>query len=235
MILGDVCTRGCRFCAVARGGPLAVDASEPRRIANAARVLGLRHVVVTSVTRDDLADGGAAQFVATIRELRRLAGVTVEVLIPDFNGDLKALEQVVEAEPDILAHNVETVPRLYRTVRPGASYDRSLAVLLTTAKSHIVTKSSLMLGLGETRGEVLGVLRDLRAVGCESVTLGQYLRPSRAAAPMVEFIAPATFAVLERTALSLGFRQVRAGPLVRSSYLAEVPRELDGILTGKRC
>jgi lipoyl synthase len=222
MILGSTCTRHCRFCAVHRGRPAPPDRGEPARVAEAARVLGLRHVVVTSVTRDDLPDGGAEHFVATVRELRTRSGVTVELLVPDFGGSIGALEQVLSAEPDVLAHNVETVPRLYAAVRPEASYERSLALLARAGRSgECTTKSGLMLGLGETLQEVREVLVDLRAIGCDVVTMGQYLRPSDDRLPVVDYVAPPAFAALKRQADALGFRACMAGPLVRSSYHAE--------------
>jgi lipoic acid synthetase len=223
MILGDVCTRHCRFCAVSSGRPSAPSSDEPERIARAAQVLGLQHVVVTSVTRDDLQDGGAQQFAATIAELLKLSGVTVEVLVPDFGGDVEAVGCVLGAGPHVLGHNIETVPRLYRRVRPGASYERSLKVIAQAARSMSYSKSGLMLGLGETLQEVFSVLADLRSAGCEAVTLGQYLRPSSECLPVFDFVAPQTFAALERKAYSMGFKQVKAGPLVRSSYHSEVP------------
>ena len=221
MILGEICTRGCRFCAVGHGRPAPPDQGEPARVAQAAQVLGLRHVVVTSVTRDDLPDGGAEHFVATVRELRRLPGVTVEILVPDFGGDHRALEQVLAAGPDVLAHNIETVPRLYAGVRPAAAYERSLALIARAARSDSVTKCGMMLGLGETLQEVYEVLADLRVAGCDVMTLGQYLRPSRDRLPVVDYVAPQTFAALRRRALAMGFRACVAGPLVRSSYHAE--------------
>lgn len=221
MILGDVCTRGCGFCAVRHGRPGPVDRGEPARVAHAAQLLGIRHVVVTSVTRDDLPDGGAGQFAATVRELHGLPGVTVEVLVPDFGGDLSALERVLAARPDVLAHNIETVSRLYAGVRPGAAYERSLALLVRATRSESVTKCGLMLGLGETLQEVHEVLRDLRVAGCDVVTLGQYLRPSRDRLPVVDYVTPEVFVALKRRALAMGFRACVAGPLVRSSYHAE--------------
>ena len=223
MILGDVCTRHCRFCAVGSGRPPSPSADEPERIARVAQVLGVRHAVVTSVTRDDLEDGGAQQFVETIRELLKLPEVTVEVLVPDFRGDAEAVECVLAAGPQVMGHNIETVPRLYKRVRPGASYERSLQVIAHAARSASFSKSGLMLGLGETLQEVFAVLADLRSIGCEAVTLGQYLRPSSECVPVVDFVTPQTFAALERKAYSMGFTQVMAGPLVRSSYHSEVP------------
>ncbi len=224
MILGAVCTRDCRFCAVPGGLPAAVDADEPERVARAVARLGLRHAVITSVTRDDLPDGGAAHFAATLAALhRRCPETTVEVLVPDFGGDERALATVLAAAPDVLAHNVETVPRLYPAVRPQARYERSLALL---ARAHRIgpaaTKSGLMLGLGETAAEIGRVLDDLRAVGCRSVTLGQYLSPARAGRlPVARFVPPEEFAAWRQQALARGFAAVESGPLVRSSYRAE--------------
>jgi len=227
MILGDTCTRACGFCAVRTGRPTWFDADEPRRVAEAVAALGLDHVVVTSVARDDLADGGASVFAETIRRLRAACPETgVEVLIPDFNGDEAPLRAVVESAPDILDHNVETVERLQRPVRRRARYDRSLGVLSlakTLAREAGIalhTKSSLMVGLGETEGELLATFRDLRAVDCDVVTIGQYLRPTRDNLPVVRHYAPAEFAALRREALALGFRHVESGPLVRTSYHA---------------
>ncbi len=223
LILGDRCTRRCPFCAVTSGDPLPPDPEEPERVAAAAVRLGLRHVVITSVTRDDLPDGGAAHFAATVEAVRRRCpGATVEVLVPDFGGAPGALEAVLAAGPHVLAHNVETVPRLYPSVRPGASYERSLALLARARRAggRLVTKSGLMLGLGEREEEVRRLLRDLRAAGCDVVTLGQYLQPSPQHLPVAEYVPPARFAAFRRLALSLGFRAALAGPLVRSSYHA---------------
>jgi len=224
MILGDTCTRGCRFCAVRHGQPAPLDPHEPERVAEAAARMGLCHVVVTSVTRDDLPDGGAGQFAATVRALRRrLPQSTVEVLIPDFCGCCAALEAVLDAQPDVLNHNLETVIRLYPRVRPGADYHRSLAVL-AWAKArapHMVTKSGLMLGLGERTVEVLDVFRDLRRVDCDLLTLGQYLQPTDRQLPVVRYVHPDEFEGYRDRAAALGFRGVAAGPMVRSSYRAE--------------
>lgn len=224
MILGDRCTRECAFCAVSSGPPSAVDPREPERVAEAAAGLGLRYVVVTSVTRDDLPDGGAAQFAATIRAVRkRLPAARVEVLVPDFQGDREALRAVVEAEPDVFNHNMETVRRLYPVVRPQAGYERSLGVL-RDAKAlapALRTKSGLMLGVGETRGEVEELFRDLRSAGCTILTIGQYLRPTKKNLPVVEYIRPEIFEELKETALAAGFDFVASGPLVRSSMNAE--------------
>ncbi len=221
MILGDVCTRGCRFCGVGSDHPMPVDGDEPRRIAHAVRLLSLRHVVVTSVTRDDLPDGGAAQFVATAQELRRLGQVSIELLVPDFRGRVSAIERVIAASPELLGHNIETVPRLYSSVRPGAAYERSLRLLAMASESASISKSGLMLGLGESRREVVEVLADLRAVGCEVVTIGQYLRPAHSCLPVRRYIPPEEFAELQDVALSMGFRACVAGPLTRSSYHSE--------------
>lgn len=223
MILGSTCTRSCRFCAVGHGRPEEVDAEEPRAVAITAGQLGLSHVVITSVTRDDLADGGAAHFAATIREVRAaLPDSTVEVLIPDFQGSAAALDAVMAARPDVINHNTETVPRLYPTVRPQAEYRRSLQLIKRVSRSDsgIVTKSGLMLGLGETIGEVLAVLTELRAAGCQMLTLGQYLRPSQQHLPVVSYVDPGTFRSLEEKAYAMGFAHVAAGPLVRSSFHA---------------
>ncbi len=227
MILGDVCTRACGFCAVATGRPTWFDDDEPRRVAEAIATLGLEHVVVTSVARDDLPDGGAGIFAETIRQLRaRTPGTAVEVLIPDFNGEAAPLRTVMEAGPDILNHNVETVARLQRPVRRRARYDRSL-VVLERAKGYanelgreVHTKSSIMVGLGEEHDELLATFRDLRAVDCDILTVGQYLRPTADHLPVVRYYRPDEFAALRSEALAMGFRHVESGPLVRSSYHA---------------
>jgi len=223
MLLGDTCTRNCGFCAVTHGRPLAVDAEEPRRVAEAIARLRLRHVVVTSVNRDDLADGGAGHFAETARQIRaRVPVCTVEVLIPDFQGDGDALATVVRSPIGVLNHNTETVPRLYKQVRPGASYARSLALLADAKRLRpaLRTKSGLMLGLGESHDELGEVFRDLRQAGCDVLTLGQYLRPSAGQLPVVRYLPPAEFEALGREARLLGFAWVEAGPLVRSSYHA---------------
>jgi lipoic acid synthetase len=223
MLLGDRCTRNCGFCAVTHGRPLAVDAGEPLRVAEAVARLGLRHVVVTSVNRDDLPDGGAAHFAATARALRRLLpACRIEVLVPDFQGNLASVAQVVASPIDVFNHNLETVPRLYRRVRAGARYERSLTVLHAAREGQagLLTKSGLMLGLGETEEELLRVFSDLRAIGCDILTLGQYLRPSRDHLPVERYVPPEEFTDLRAEALALGFRHVEAGPLVRSSYHA---------------
>jgi lipoic acid synthetase len=227
LILGERCTRDCRFCAIQHGRPQPPDPGEPDRVAEAAARLGLQHVVVTSVTRDDLPDGGASQFAAIIKALRRrLPGVTVEVLIPDLGGAHAALEVILEARPDVLNHNVETVPRLYSQVRPGAVYHRSLAIL-ARAKAlapGLVTKSGLMLGLGERTAEVVGVMRDLRRERCDSLTLGQYLQPTNNKLPVHRYVPPEEFDWYRDHALKLGFATVVASPLTRSSYRASVMR-----------
>jgi len=224
MLLGDVCTRACGYCAVKSGRPGALDHEEALRVGLAVRSLGLRHAVVTSVNRDDVADGGSSIFAGTIRWIRRLSpGTTIEVLIPDFNGNWAALATVMEARPEILNHNLETVPRLYPAVRHKARYDRSLE-LLRRAKGlapEVHTKSGLMLGLGETLEELHEVLSDLRRSDCDVLTLGQYLRPSAKHLPVVRYWSPQEFASLAGLARSFGFRHVEAGPLVRSSYHAE--------------
>lgn len=223
MILGDRCSRDCRFCNVGHGPPAAPDPAEPQTVANAVAELGLRHAVITSVTRDDLADGGAAQF-ATVTSAIRVAapGCRVELLIPDLGGDLAALGAILAAGPDVLGHNLETVPRLYAAARTGAGYRRSLALLAAVRDQApaIPTKSGLMLGLGEERTELLVVLADLRSAGVGMLTLGQYLQPTRAHLPVARYLPPEEFAELRTTALAMGFTQVAAGPLVRSSYHA---------------
>jgi lipoic acid synthetase len=223
MLLGDTCTRNCAFCAVSHGRPLLVDPEEPQRVAEAVAALGLRHVVVTSVNRDDLRDGGAAHFAATARCIKALVPQTrVEVLVPDFQGDAAAVRTVVASPIDILNHNIETVPRLYKRVRPGARYDRSLTLLAEgrAARPDCLTKAGLMLGLGESRDEITRVFNDLRHVECDILTLGQYLRPSPAHLPIARYVTPGEFDELREEALAAGFRHVEAGPLVRSSYHA---------------
>jgi lipoyl synthase len=223
MILGDVCTRACAYCAVAHGRPAAVDTAEPRRVADAIAALDLSYVVITSVDRDDLADGGASIFADTIRETRaRVPGCRIEVLIPDFQGNEAALKSVLDARPDILNHNTETVPRLYRMARSGGRYARTLELLDRARRwaPEIPTKTGVMVGLGEERHELVATFEDLRRVGCGVLTIGQYLRPSPAHAPLVRYYHPDEFADLKRTALDLGFVHVESGPLVRSSYHA---------------
>jgi lipoic acid synthetase len=223
MILGDVCTRACGFCAVKTGLPgLPPDPEEPRRVANAVARMGLRHAVITSVNRDDQRDGGAAIFAAVIREIRtRIPGCAVEVLIPDFKGDWAALQTVLTARPDVLNHNTETVARLYRTVRPGASFPRSLELLRRSKEAGLLTKSGIMVGLGEERDEVFDTIRAIRGAGTDVLTVGQYLRPSPDHLPLVRYYSPEEFDQLRDFAKGLGYAHVESGPLVRSSYHAE--------------
>ncbi|MGA1994274.1 MAG: lipoyl synthase [Bryobacteraceae bacterium] len=223
MILGNVCTRRCGFCAVEKGAPLPADYDEPRRVAEAIAAMGLKFAVVTSVDRDDRQDGGAELFALTIRAIReKIPACGVEVLVPDFQGKTGPVETVMDAAPDIFNHNTETVPRLYRQVRIGARYERSLRVLAHARKLRpsTPTKSGLMLGLGETAEEVLAVMRDLRAQGVAILTLGQYLRPSPRHLPVARYVSPEEFAGLGRAGLEMGFAHVESGPLVRSSYHA---------------
>jgi lipoic acid synthetase len=222
MILGDTCTRNCAFCGVNHGKPKPLEPDEPQRIAEAAKLLSLRHVVVTSVTRDDLQDGGAEHFAAVVKAVREKTGSTVEVLTPDFGGKRENILTVTKARPDIFNHNVETVRRLYPRVRPNADYRRSLDLLKTVKEedSSILTKSGLMAGLGETLDEVVDLLRDLRGVGCEIVTIGQYLRPTAGSLEIARFVPPQEFEQLEREAIEIGFRAAKCGPFVRSSYQA---------------
>jgi lipoic acid synthetase len=226
MIMGDICTRRCPFCDVAHGRPRPLDAAEPRQLAEAVHEMGLRYVVVTSVDRDDLRDGGASHFAACVRELRDLNPRTrVEVLVPDFRGRRRvALETFREDLPDVFNHNLETVPRLYRQARPGADYEGSLALLAGFAERYpgVPTKSGLMLGLGEKDDEVLGVMRDLRSHGCSMLTLGQYLQPSRDHLPVRRYLTPEIFGRLGRLADEMGFANVASGPMVRSSYHADL-------------
>ncbi|HZK39622.1 MAG TPA: lipoyl synthase [Clostridia bacterium] len=223
MILGDTCTRNCAFCAVPNGAPSPVDPNEPENVAAAAKKLGLLHTVVTSVTRDDLADGGAEQFAKTIGALKNaLPASTVEVLIPDFKGKLDSLITVIEAGPHIINHNIETVPSIYKAVRPAAIYERSLD-LLARVKKHsngIFSKSGIMVGLGETKEEVLHVMDDLLEAGCDMLTIGQYLQPSKAHPPVAEFVHPTQFDDYKAVGLEKGFKFIASGPLVRSSYHA---------------
>ncbi len=224
MILGDTCTRSCGFCAVKTGRPGTVDTGEPRRVALAIQRMGLRHAVITSVNRDELPDGGAGIFAETIRWTRRLSPeTTIEVLIPDFKGDWAALSTVLEAQPEILNHNTETVPRLYREVRPQAVYSRSLELLKRAKEMDpgTVSKSGVMVGLGETKDELLQVFEDLAVHGVEVLTVGQYLQPTPAHLPIARYWSPEEFAGLKAAADAMGFRHVEAGPLVRSSYHAE--------------
>lgn len=228
MILGDLCTRTCAFCTVPKGRPLPLDLAEPQRVAEAAEAMGLRYVVVTSVDRDDQPDGGAAIFARTISALRaRIEGVQVEVLIPDFRGSAEALRSVLDASPDVLNHNIETVPRLYPVVRRGSRFERSLGLLKRSREiaPSIPTKSGLMVGLGETFDEVAAVLAELARAGVSIVTIGQYLRPSGRQVPVARFYTPDEFAALKREGEHLGIGHVESGPLVRSSYHAHEQSE----------
>jgi len=223
LIMGGTCTRNCRFCNIDGGQPGSLDPDEPRRVAQAAADMNLRYVVVTSVTRDDLPDGGAAHFAATIRALREtIGGVQVEVLIPDFQGDRKSLEAVMAARPEVLNHNMETVARLYPTVRPEADYRRSLDLLARVPQidSAIPAKSGIMLGLGESKDEVRQTITDIHNTGCRMLTIGQYLQPTANHLPVVEFVAPEAFDRWRQVALEIGFDKVASGPFVRSSYHA---------------
>lgn len=236
MILGDRCTRDCRFCKVAHGVPEPADPQEPERVAEAAARLHLYYVVVTSVTRDDLPDGGAELFAQTVMAIRRkIPGVRVEVLIPDFDGDPVALKTVLSASPDVVNHNIETVARLYPIVRPAADYERSLTLhaQIRNLAPDMPTKSGLMLGLGETDEEIHAAISDLRRAGCSILTLGQYLQPSKAHLPVRRYITPETFGRWRETALAIGFAEAACGPLVRSSYRAgEIHRHLIGQAAG---
>lgn len=223
LILGDVCTRHCTFCAVKKGSPTPVDEEEPQHLLEAVERLGLSYIVITSVTRDDLADGGASQFAKTISLLHEnKEGAIIEVLIPDFCGSVDALKMVVYARPEVINHNIETVPRLYPAVRPGADYNHSLELLYMVKKlaPEIVTKSGLMLGLGETGTEVIEVMSDLREANCDLLTIGQYLQPSLKHHPVVRFVPPEEFAEYEGIGKDMGFVQVASAPLVRSSFKA---------------
>ena len=223
MILGDVCTRNCAYCAVAHGTPAPLDVGEPQRLADAVAQMGLKHVVITSVDRDDLPNGGAEVFAACIAEIRRrLPATSIEVLIPDFKGNPEALRVIVAARPDILNHNLETIARLYRIARPGGRYTRALELLRTAKEMNpdLLTKSGVICGLGEEWDELLVAIRDLRAQGVDIITLGQYLRPSEQHLPIARWYTPDEFTELKRYGMSLGFRHVESGPLVRSSYHA---------------
>jgi len=234
MILGDICTRHCGFCAVGKGRPLPLDASEPRHVGEAVRRLGVRHAVVTSVNRDELPDGGSQHFAETIRWIRKLnPGTRVEVLIPDFMGDEAALENVLSARPDVLNHNTETVPRLYKRVRPDANYEQSMELLRRAHRKkseyRLLTKSGLMAGLGETLEELLATFRDIAATGCDILTIGQYLSPTPRHIPIEKYYTPEEFEYLKLKAIEMGFRYVESGPLVRSSYHAGRHGESSGI------
>ena len=232
MIMGDTCTRNCAYCAVAHGTPQPLDTDEPRRLAEAVAKMEMRHIVVTSVDRDDLPNCGAEQFADVVYQTRRQSpGTTVELLIPDFKGMENALKIVVDAKPDILNHNLETVSRLYRIARPGGRYERALELLgrIKRMDPEMMSKSGIMVGLGEQWDELLGAIRDLRAVGCDILTLGQYLRPSATHLPVARYYTPDEFGQLKDFAESLGFRHVLSGPLVRSSYHAWEQAERSGV------
>lgn len=222
MIMGNVCTRPCGFCSVPRGEPDALELDEPERVAEASFRLGLKHVVITSVTRDDLPDGGAEHFYRCVLAVRARTGAAIEVLTPDFLGDKKAIDRVIESQPEVFNHNTETVPRFYKKVRGRADYQRTLDLLSHVKRTapHITTKTGLMLGLGETRGELLDVLGDIRGTGCDMLTLGQYLTPTLKHVPVARYLPPEEFDELKVLALSLGFSHVASGPFVRSSYHA---------------
>jgi len=238
MVLGDVCTRACKFCATNTGRPLPPDSREPHRVARSVALMGIRHAVITSVTRDDLPDGGAAHWAAVVAAVREeCPGTTIELLIPDFGGDVRLVDTVLAAAPDVVGHNIETVERLTPAVRSRARYEVSLAVLRHIASTGAVAKSGIMVGLGETTAEVLAALDDLRAAGVSVVTLGQYLRPTKAHMAVAEYVTPETFEFYRREALARGFAHVASGPLVRSSYMAEkaldsIERNADG---GRQC
>jgi len=220
MILGEICTRRCTFCAVSRGTPSAPDSDEPRRVAEAVEKMGVRHAVITMVNRDDMPDGGAEHVARTVHAVREQSEAAVEVLISDLEGNRDALRTVIASRPEILAHNIETVPRLYAQVRPVARYDRSLQILRWAHEEGMLTKSSLMLGLGEGEAEILAVARDLRDAGVAIFTMGQYLAPTERHHPVRRYYSPEEFAQLGQAARELGFRHVESAPLVRSSYMA---------------
>ena len=229
LLLGEICTRRCHYCAVTTGRPLLLDEAEPDRVAAAVKTLGLRHAVLTSVNRDELPDGGARIFADTIRAIRRdLPACTNEVLIPDFLGEAAALETVLSAKPEILNHNIETVPRVFSLVRPQGRYERSIALLQAASSRGAVTKSGLMVGLGETQAEVLATMGDLREAGCSILSIGQYLEPTKAHWPVMRFYSPEEFQRFKEEGLALGFRHVESGPLVRSSYHAAEGARLTG-------
>lgn len=234
MILGDVCTRSCGFCAVKTGRPPGLDTMEPVRAANAVRVMGLKHCVITSVNRDELPDGGAGIWAETIRQIhRQVPECSVEVLIPDFQGDQKALDTVIEARPDILGHNMETVKRCYRRVRPQAGYEQSLEVLAYAKREGRLVKSGIMVGIGEQPEEVLELMADVRATGCQIFTIGQYLQPTKDHLPVDRYVSPEEFELYREKGLASGFKVVESGPLVRSSYHAdEQATVLDALQSG---
>ena len=225
MIMGDVCTRNCTFCSVSKGEAVPLDKNEPFNIARAVKDMALKYAVITSVTRDDIPDGGASHFAETVRQIKKYCrGTKIEVLVPDFKGKKDSIESVCEALPDVINHNVETVPRLYKDVRPQADYKVSLSVFTMIKKTNkdIFTKSGLMVGLGESAEEVISVMRDLREAGCEMLTIGQYLTPTKTSIPVAEYRQPKTFKFYEIEAKKLGFTSVASGPFVRSSYMADI-------------
>lgn len=228
LIMGNVCTRNCNFCSVNHGSPAPLDPQEPFRVAEAVKNMGIRHVVVTSVTRDDLSDGGAAFFAQIISCIREDSpDVTVELLVPDFKGDPASIDKVISGKPDVFNHNIETVPSLYESIRPQAVYSRSLSVLNRASQAGLVTKSGIMVGLGETEDEVKMVMKDIFDAGCSILTIGQYLRPSRNQVPVKEFISPDQFENYRKAGIKTGFKYVFSGPFVRSSYKAdEVSRKV---------
>ena len=222
MILGEICTRRCEYCSVTTGRPNTPDLEEPLKVAHAVERLGLRHAVITSPNRDDLSDGGSSAFASTVRHIRtRTPDCCIEVLIPDFKGDTKALDLTLAARPDIVNHNIETVPRLFPSLRPQGSYRRSLEVLSYSKQSGITTKSGLIVGMGESIEEVEAVMQDLRSVDCDMMTIGQYLQPTKAHRPVSRFYDPGEFDALRDAGMHMGFRHIESGPLVRSSYHAE--------------
>lgn len=222
MILGNTCTRNCRFCAIGNGQLSPPDPSEPQNVGNAVNLMGLKYVVITSVTRDDLPDGGADHWAKTIQEIRRQnPDCKIEVLIPDFNGDVVSLEMVLKEKPDVLGHNLETIQRLYPNARPQADYQQSLTVLKNAKERGAVTKTGIMVGLGETQKDILNLMQDARQVNCDIFTAGQYLQPTKNHLPVNRFVTPDEFKQIELMGLKMGFRSVMAGPLVRSSYHAE--------------
>jgi lipoic acid synthetase len=226
MILGNVCTRSCTFCAVKTGRPTQLDNDEPRRVAETIKLMGIKHAVITSVNRDELEDGGARIFAETVRLSHELMPtLKIEVLIPDFQGDEEALNIVLDAKPDILNHNIETIPRLYPEVRPQAKYERSLQLLDRARRYGATTKSGVMVGLGEKFDEVVGVMKDLRNVDCDIITIGQYLQPTKDHHPILRYVPPEEFLRFREIGYSMGFRHVESGPLVRSSYHAEQQAE----------
>lgn len=235
MLMGNVCTRGCRFCNIATGRPLALDRDEPRRLAETVVAMGLKYVVITSVDRDDLPDGGADHFRKTVLAVREaVPDIRVEILVPDFKNKPGAVEIIIDAQPDVLNHNVETVPRLYRRVRPGAVYKGSLDLLRACTKAGLLTKSGIMVGVGETIDEIIRTMEDIRATGVSIITVGQYLQPSKKHLEVAKYYHPDEFADIKRMAVEIGFPAVESGPLVRSSYHAEKAVEvMEEILTSR--